>query len=219
MAMKSEGEYLQELQAHAADTLRYLSDTCKPERERAVCRAFLRCSGVPFSESEIVAPASEPADVLFREARFQVRELLEPGRRRGDEWKLKRIRAARARSMGDVTVDWPPPTPMSYSDLTVAITHALEEKSRKYGTRQCSKIDALVYANLTWTRFLRADTSPGDISGLKAQGWRSVSIVFPPYGIVLSATENAPGFLQRLLGRVHKEWSDLYKLFDVQRGI
>lgn len=98
--MRSERDYLQKFQAHATDTLHYLRDKCKPERERAVCRAFLRCAGVAFAEREIVAPSSEPADVSFREARLQIRELVEPDRRPGDEWRLRLIRATRARSMG-----------------------------------------------------------------------------------------------------------------------
>lgn len=41
---------------------------------------------------------------------------------------------------------------------------------------QCSNIDALVYVNLTTTRFLDPTSAPGDASGLEDQGWRSVSI-------------------------------------------
>jgi hypothetical protein len=215
MVMGSEQEYPQNIQADAADTLHYLSDKCKPERERAVVRAFLRCIGVTFAESEIVAPASEPADVSFREARFQVREIMQQGRRRGDEWKL----TARAQSIDDAIVTWKPPTPMSAEELTLAITQALDEKARKYGRSQCSRLDALVYVNLTLTRVLRPDTAPGNTAGLAAQAWRSVSLVFPPYGIVLSATSDAPGFLQQLLGGVRMEWSDVDELFDVQHGI
>mgnify|MGYP001560367699 CR=1 FL=1 len=210
--MGSEREYLQNIQADAADTLHYLSDKCKPERERAVVRAFLRCIGVTFAESEIVAPSSEPADVSFREARFQVREILQQDRRRGDEWKLK----ARSQSMDDASVTWkPPPTPMSAEELTLAITQALDAKAQKYGRSQCSRLDALVYVNLTWTRVLRPDTAPGNTAGLEAQAWRSVSLVFPPYGVVLSATSDAPGFLHQLIGRVRMEWSNDNELFDV----
>jgi hypothetical protein len=214
--MGSEREYLQNIQTDAADKLHYLTDECKPERERAVVRAFLRCIGVTFAESEIVAPASEPVDVSFRDARFQVREILQQGRRRGDEVKLK----ARAQSIDDATVTWkPPPTPMSAEELTLAITQALDEKARKYGRSQCSRLDALVYVNLTLTSVLRPDTTPGNTAGLTAQAWRSVSLVFPPYGIVLFTTSDASGFLRQLLGSVRMEWSNVNELFDVQHDI
>lgn len=209
--MGTERAYLQNIHADAADTLQYLTDKCKPERERAVVRAFLRCIGVTFVESEIVAPSSEPVDVSFHDARFQVREILQQGRRRGDEWKLK----ARAQSMNDAIVTWNPPTPMSAEDLTLEVTQALDEKAQKYGRSQCSRLDALVYVNLTLTNVLRPDTALGNTAGLAAQAWRSVSLVFPPYGIVLSATCDAPGFLQQLIGRVRMEWSNVNELFDV----
>ncbi len=108
---------------------------------------------------------------------------------------------------------------MSFDELAVAITLALEEKSWKYGTSQCSRLDALVYVNLTWTRFLRPATAPCDAPGLQAQGWRSVSLVFPPYGIVLVATSDAPGFLQQLVGRARTEWNDLHELFNSRYGV
>lgn len=213
--MASEREYLQSIQSDAADTLLYLGDKYKPERERAIVRALFRCIGVTFAENEIVAPSSEPVDVSFREARFQVREILQQERRRGDEWKLK----TRLQSMDDALVTWKRPTPMSIEELTAIITQALDAKAQRYGRSQCSRLDALVYVNLTFTRFLQPDTAPGNISGLAAQAWRSVSLIFPPYGIVLSATSDAPGFLQQLLGRVLTEWGDIENLFETQRNI
>jgi hypothetical protein len=50
--MRTEREYLQNIQADAADTLHYLTDKSKPERERAVVRAFLRCIGVGLSRHQ-----------------------------------------------------------------------------------------------------------------------------------------------------------------------
>lgn len=75
--------YLEKLRAHAADTRTFLSNKLKPERERSVCRAFLRAIGVSFIDNELIAPTVEPADVAFRQARFQVRDLLR-GHKRGD---------------------------------------------------------------------------------------------------------------------------------------
>jgi len=68
--------FLAKLTAHAAQTRMFLSNAMKPERERSVCRAFLRALGVSFNDGELIAPAVEPADVSFRDARFQVRDLL-----------------------------------------------------------------------------------------------------------------------------------------------
>lgn len=217
--VKSFREYRQKLQAHAERAIAYLSDSNRSERERAVCRAFLRWLGVPFSESEIIAPAREPADVSFREAMFQVREIVERGSRRHQEWKSRLSRAIRARSMGDVTVPWNSPDPMSLSELTVMVADALEVKARKYGKTQCLALDAMVYADLTRTRFFLPNEEHGGISSLQEQGWRSVSVLFPPYGIVLSATSDAPSFLKTFVGTAHNHWSDLNGLFDATRPV
>ncbi len=215
MVGRSEDEYLESLRAHAAGTLRYFSSGLKPERERAVCRAFLRCVGIAFADNEIVAPSTEPLDVSFRDARFQVREVMEKGRRRGDEWKLKQARWHRARSIDDIIEASLSSNPMQSSELIEMVTQALEGKSKKYGKSQCANIDALVYVNLTATRFLDPMTVRGDASGLEGQGWRSVSILFPPYGLVMSAGAGAPSFLELLIGRVLNEWQSPDELFEL----
>lgn len=214
MVRKGEHAYLEALRAQAADTVRYLSERQKPERERAVCRAFLRCIGVAFAEQEIVAPAGEPADVSFREARFQVRELMED-RRRHDEWKAKLRRLNEARTLDDVGVKWNGlPARMSRSDLLADLTAALDDKARRYGREQCAALDALVYVNLTMTRVLDPNTARGETAGLEAHGWRSVSLVFPPYGMVAYATANAPHFLRSVAGWALHAWGDPQNLFD-----
>ena len=80
-------EYLDKLRAHIAETRLFFTSKMKPERERAVCRAFLCCLGLEFTEAEIIASTTEPVDVDFRSAKFQVRELLDSERKRGDELK------------------------------------------------------------------------------------------------------------------------------------
>jgi hypothetical protein len=78
----AEHAFLKNLKTHADQTCAFLSNAMKPERERSVCRAFLRALGVSFADSELIAPTIEPADVSFRQLRFQGRELLR-GRKRG----------------------------------------------------------------------------------------------------------------------------------------
>jgi len=152
--------------------------------------------------------------VSFRDALFQVREILNPGSRRHHEWKARRERAIGARSISDVTIAWNSPTPMSLSELAENVGEALRAKSRKYGKAQCAAIDALVYVDLTRTRFLAPDSGHADVTALEEQGWRSVSVVFPPYGLVLSTRNDAPPFLRSLVGTPRKEWTDLHVLFD-----
>ncbi len=205
--------HIAKLRAHAGDTLYFLSNPLKPQRERAVCRAFLRSVGLRFTEAEIVAPCEEPTDVCFRHARFQVRDLL-MGRRRGDEWKQRQAKWNKARRVSDTSesVTWP--KPMRRFELVNAVTEALESKSKKYGLSGCAKTDALIYADITGTRFLMRRSVAQDLTLLESQGWRSVSVLFPPYGIVLMTRDTAPEFLRHLVGKVRKAWRKPDGLFD-----
>src|SRR5260370_13846658 len=123
-----EREYVARQETHARKAIEYLSDRNKPERERAVCRAFLRCVGVPFADAEIVAPAPEPIDVMFPAARFQGCDRLRPGARRDGAWKARLARATHARTMDEAIAPWPgvpewtaEMVPMSVAELTAVV--------------------------------------------------------------------------------------------------
>jgi len=74
-----EREYMQQLAAEAHDTVDMLSSHRKGERERRAAAAFLRGLGVDFSPDELVTPKSDPPDVIFRGARFEVMIMLVKG--------------------------------------------------------------------------------------------------------------------------------------------
>jgi hypothetical protein len=207
-----ETEYLDNLRKHASDTRAFLSNKAKPERERSVCRAFLRTIGVKFDESELIAPTQEPADVAFRTARFQIREILDLGRRRGDDWKNKEKKYTEVNSIADLSEPYSPPTAISFNILISQITNALSEKHKKYGAG-CNEIDALVYVNLL-DRYLATQSELPNMDKIYLQGWRSVSFLFPPYGVILFAKPTAPDFLVSSKLRRFMEWEDIFSLFE-----
>jgi len=211
---KTETELLEKLRKYASDTRTFLSNKMKPERERSVCRAFLRTIKVPFKEHELIAPTDEPADVAFRTARFQIREIHEPNRRRGDEWKKKEMKYSEASSLDDVMEPYSQPTSVALAEFVPKIVDALSKKAQKYGTG-CNDIDALVYVNLE-NQFLAADSDAPNLDKLKSQGWRSVSLLFPPYGVILFAEPTAPDYLEILAPGQYMGWSDMYSLFEVR---
>lgn len=60
-----------------ADRARLLfSNPQKPERERMIVRAFLRCIGEAFGDGKIIASSEEPIDLRFRSAGFQIMEIV-----------------------------------------------------------------------------------------------------------------------------------------------
>jgi hypothetical protein len=203
--------FLEKFTAHAAQTRAFLSNAMKPERERSVCRAFLRALGVSFNDSELIAPAVEPADVAFRDARFQVRDLLRD-RRRGDDWKNKEKQYAEAQCVADLVQPYSPLVPIGLRSLMPELAAALSEKATRYGAG-CKDLDALIYIDYSGT-FLEAESAVPDTTELESQGWRSVSLLFTPYAVVLFARNSAPSFLRGATGKTHMKWLDMDTLFE-----
>jgi hypothetical protein len=209
-------KYLQKLRDHAHDTRTFLSNKMKSERERAVCRAFLRTIGVSFEESEIVAPSAEPTDVSFRTAHFQIRDLLGPDHKRGDDWKKREQMYLSAKSLNDVMVPLSLPIPLGFDRLVPELEITLSAKAQKYKRNYkggCTEIDALIYVDIK-DRFLAVNSRMPDLEGIKSQGWRSVSLLFSPFGVVLFTGSTAPEFLRAIPAGPHMEWEDIHTLFE-----
>lgn len=205
-------EDLENLQKHAIETRRFLNNKAKPERECSVCRAFLRTIGIAFKECELIAPTDEPTDVAFRAARFQIRELLEPSRKRGDEWKEKEGKYSKANSLNELLEPYSPPTSVELQILVPEIVQALSEKAQKYGAG-CRAIDALVYVNRK-EQYLAAHSDMPNLDNLRSQGWRSVGLLFPPYGAILFVGPMAPDFLHALGSGQYMKYEDICSLFE-----
>ena len=151
--VNKEDEQLDKLRKHADDTLRLWSNAQKPERERMVCRAFLRCLGVPFSEEELRIDSGEPVDVSFLSAQFQITEVLDKGRKRTDEWRDRKRRYQDARSLVDLVEPVTSPDnssvcPISYREILEFLLERLSQKAQRYGGANCAKLDALVCVGL-----------------------------------------------------------------------
>jgi len=209
---RDEAEYMRKLQEHVAETRRLFSNKMKPERERMVCRAFLRCLGTKFCDEEIIASDTEPIDVLFRSAKFQIRELMEPDRKRGDGLKELQEKVQNARSIEDMMTPYSPPVALTFQGLVSELTKALHEKAVKYGTG-CRDLDALVYVNLE-NRYLDAKSAIPALTRLTSHGWRSISVLFPPYSVVPFADSTAPSFIRTASGLAFSKCHDLDNLFD-----
>ena len=200
--------YLKRLIAQADEAISFLSGARKPERERSTCTAFLRCLGITFSADEIVSFKADPPDVIFRNARFEVVEILDEDRRRHDEWKVKRDRRARAKRLGDLLEPFIPSEALPYASLLDRINATLGKKSRHYGPNECANFDALVYVDLQNKTLDPASQVPS-FDNLVAQGWRSVSMLIPPYSHVLHAGESAPELLRAVVCQARREWANL----------
>jgi hypothetical protein len=104
---------------------------------------------------------------------------------------------------------------LTFRELASELTKVLHEKAVKYG-KGCTDLDALVYVNLE-SRYLDAKSLIPDLSKLISQGWRSISVVFPPCSVVLFAESSAPSFIRTASAGAVSKWDDLDALFDVEK--
>jgi Putative endonuclease, protein of unknown function (DUF1780) len=196
-----------------APTRLLLAHRMKPARDRAVVRALLRALGVAFTEAEIVAPVAAPIDVRFRQAHFHLRDVCE---QRGRDWQEKETWEPQARGLAD---GGDPRSSAVERDLAGVIPHvtaALGAQAAWYGTR-CVGLDALVSVDGHW----RLPTPPApalEVEALALQGWRSVSVLCPPYGMVLYAASGAPAFLRMVTGKLLRQWDNMDTLFERVRS-
>ena len=175
-----------------------LAQRMKPQRGRAVIRALLRVLGVAFAEAEIVTPVEAPIDVRFRQAQFHLREL--GGHPQGCAGQAHDTRMHHASMRADRGALHHPAVGM---DLTVGIsqvTAVLAQHAAWYGVR-CVGLDVVVAVDGSHGG-LAAPAHAAEIGALALQGWRSVSVVCPPSGMVLYAASGAPDFLRTVTGRL-----------------
>ena len=63
------------------DSIDFYSSGNKGASERWVCTEFLKNIGLHYEPAEVVSRADDPPDVIFRKASFEVKEILDRGRR------------------------------------------------------------------------------------------------------------------------------------------
>jgi hypothetical protein len=204
---RNDDRYLAALREDAADSRSLMSNPRKSERERSVVRALLRCLGVAFADLEIAAGSEEPVDVEFRAARFQIRDIL-GGRKRGKELADRERIYRSAKTISDVVTPYRASTAIPFDKAAAMVAEALAEKASRYGQRTCAALDAVIYFDPGSSHLYPAEPQGASdaLAELGRQGWRSVSMLALPYGIVLTANADAPDFLQQKVGLACSEW-------------
>src|SRR5215475_12001244 len=184
-------------QDHAQPRL-LLAHRLKPARDRAIVRTFLQTLSVTFAEAEIVTPVEAPIDVQFRQAQFHLRELR--GHLWGRDIPEHDIRVHQSCALPDAGHRGGQAAGTALTVLVSHLTAALAEHATWYGAR-CVGLDALVSVEPCCCELVQP-AQPPEVGALTVQGWRSVSVVCPPYAMVLYAVDGAPAFLRLVSGRL-----------------
>ena len=211
-----EALWLESLREEAADTVSLLGCARKKERERRTCAAFLRCAGVPFDAALIASSTTEPPDVVFDSARFEITIVLEQNRPLHDDWKDIAARRSSAQRIEELMTPYRPPEVLSRQEIVDLITPPAAKKAEQYLGRGLAldDLDLLVYVD---RNVVLAVESPKPVVDalLRRHGWRSVSVLIPPNSYVVHASDNAPLFLRHLAGEPRAEWRNPFGLFDI----
>lgn len=193
-------EYLEAQRAALEQSVGFFAADNKGEREIWVARAFLENINLGFSEPEIVLANDDPPDVCFRDARFEIKEIMDPNRRRHAEYKEALEKARSATSPSQLVTEYTPKdiTLQEVYDLIVASS---AEYACKYSKAFCQTLDLLYYVNLKDVMALIEQRFP-DIQSLQSHPWRSVSFVIGYRSGILSASAAAPEFIRNAVGKV-----------------
>src|SRR5208337_3323185 len=115
--MTYDEEFLKSLIRFTEASQTLFSNAQKVEREKMVCRAFLRCISVRFTEEEISKGPNEPVDIAFRLASFQISEILDQDRRRGLELQASVQKFEQASCVDDLLEPWKNSLPILFEDV------------------------------------------------------------------------------------------------------
>jgi Putative endonuclease, protein of unknown function (DUF1780) len=196
----SDEEYLASVRKAREESVRFFDSANKPERERWVASEFLANLGLEFTESEIQCVSDEPPDIRFRSAAFEVKEILDKGRRRHTEFKTALEKANSARSPSDL-LEPVTPRDITYTEVCNLVVAEVVRFAAKYAPATRSNLDLLFYVNLEDVFGYVATPLPPP-SKWEAYGFRSISVVMGRLAGVLMAAQTAPDFLKNSGPRV-----------------
>lgn len=182
-------EFLEDRRNALRESVEYFSAKNKSERERWVCHEFIQNLGLSYDESEVVTPNDEPPDVVFRDCRFEIKELLDPGRRRHAEYKASLQKALEITDPRGLMKQFTPQD-ITPQQIGVRIVKELEALQQHYAPSARRYLDILFYVNLK-EHFLKVGPMPPALL-FAPYGWRSVSAVMGWGALVMFAAPDAP---------------------------
>lgn len=190
-------EWLNNFKTDKEDEYVFFSNDGKAHRERWVISEFLKHLPIAFDENELFPPEQKnKADVIFRAARFQVKEICNPGIRRTTYVRESFKDAQRANTIDDLkfpTIGEDIPPAARIYDLVVK---AAKEKSQsKQYIDVNNELDLFFYVTRTNASLIKPDEiREEDFSDL---GWRSICCLTASQALVLFYSENSPDFLKK----------------------
>lgn len=189
----SDEEFLEDRHRGLRESIEYFSAKNKAERERWVCLEFVQNLGVECEETEIFSPDDDPPDVIFRDACFEIKEILDRGRLRHAEYKASLQKALAITDPQDLLHQY---TPIDITPLRIGdrVQLKLNELNTHYPLAVREMTDLLFYVNLQ-EHHLKIGPMPS-AANFASFGWRSIAAVLGWGALVFCTASSAPAFLR-----------------------
>lgn len=197
LAPMTDEEFLEDRRNALRESVEYFSAKNKPERERWVGLEFVQNLNLNFNEAELSTPNEDPPDVIFRDCRFEVKEILDTGRRRHAEYKESLQKALEATDPQDLLTQFTPKD-ITPQEIGAIILFELDKLEGRYAPAVKNQLDLLFYVNFQ-EHFLKVGPLP-EVGAFSSYGWRSISVVVGWGALVLFAAPNASSVMAPLAG-------------------
>lgn len=183
-------------------SVEFFSPQMKQERELWVAREFLEYLGFNFEPTDLCVSQDEPPDVLFSGARFEIKEILDPDRRRGTEYKAALNKAESAKHPRELLESYSPKS-VTVDEAAARIAEESKRWKEKYAPAVIRQLDLLFYFNLQECGVVGNQIQRGNLDACLQ--WRSVSVVGNDCAFVLCANDDAPEFIRNACGAVFRK--------------
>ncbi|MGH8123546.1 MAG: DUF1780 domain-containing protein [Rudaea sp.] len=175
------------------EAIAFYSPSNKQKRERWVASKFLTNLNIPLTSNEVRSNEEDPPDVFFRDARFEIKEILDPGRRRHDEYKRAYQKALLATKPSEL-FELRQPQDITPMQIGALVHKELSKLSTTYDRALVSTIDLLFYVNFQGL-WIKPGEMP-DVGQFANFGWRSISALEGNEALVFWTTADAPKYLK-----------------------
>lgn len=178
----------------------------KPWREWHNAVHFLTNLHIGVNDAQVFCSPQDPPDVIYQDAAFEIKEIMDEGRRRHDEVKQARQKALLKDKPQDFTLR--PVIDLLPIDAGWLVLKQLDALAERYQEDVKARTDMLFYVNKLAHWF---DDGPmPEPEQFAKYGWRSVSaVVASDVSLVFYASFDAPQFLQDNCGQVRKRYERL----------
>lgn len=190
---------LKDLREGLKGSVDYFRSENKAERERWTCREFVLNLNRDADAGSFVSLGDDPPDVTFLDARFEVKEIVDRGRRRHAEFRAALDRALMATDPSQLLTQYSPKD-ITPADIGTRIDGELNRLARKYEPKLRTTLDVLFYVNLIEHHLKQGPMPPA--SAFSQHGWRSVSAVIGWASLVYAAEKGAPAFIRSGVGSI-----------------